>query len=132
MTVEGPAGPFVLYAVHALNPLSESTFANQLVWVKRLRAAASRESLPVVMAGGPINMSDRQLGYRRLTTDLRDAVTAAGWGHSTYPDGIWAPLLLRIDHVVMPEEDRRADRSLDVDIPGSDHDGLRSTWAPGP
>lgn len=130
LTVEGPAGPFVLLAVHALNPLSESTFANQLVWVQRLRAAASRESLPVVMAGD-FNMSDRQLGYRRLTTDLRDAITAAGWGHSTYPDGIWAPLLLRIDHVVMPE-DWCAARSLIVDIPGSDHDGLEVDVGPCP
>jgi endonuclease/exonuclease/phosphatase family metal-dependent hydrolase len=130
LTVEGPTGPFVLDAVHALNPLSESTFANQLVWVKRLRAAASRESLPVVMAGD-FNMSDRQLGYRLLTTDLRDAITAAGWGHSTYPDGIWAPLLLRIDHVVMPQ-DWCAARSRIVDIPGSDHDGLEVDVGPCP
>ena len=81
-TVEGPAGPFVLYAVHALNPLSESTFASQLVWVKRLRAAASRESLPVVMAGD-FNMSDRQLGYRRLTIGpaRRDHGSGVGTQH---------------------------------------------------
>lgn len=122
VTVQGPAGPFVLYAVHALNPLSESTFASQLVWVARLRAAAGRESLPVVMAGD-FNMSDRQLGYRRLTTDTRDAITAAGWGHSTYTDGIWAPLLLRIDHVFEPL-DWCAAASRIVDVPGSDHEGL--------
>ena len=122
LTVEAPTGPFVLYAVHALNPLSESTFANQLAWVDRLRAAAARESGPVVIAGD-FNMSDRQLGYRRLASDMRDAITAAGWGHTTYPDGIWAALLLRIDHIFVPA-DWCAARSRTLDIPGSDHDGL--------
>jgi endonuclease/exonuclease/phosphatase (EEP) superfamily protein YafD len=130
LTVEGPAGPFVLYAVHALNPLSESTFANQLDWVERLRTAAAREELPVVMAGD-FNMSDRQLGYRRLTADLRDAITAAGWGHTTYPDAIWALLLLRIDHVFVPT-DWCAAHSRIVDVPGSDHDGLEVDVGPCP
>jgi endonuclease/exonuclease/phosphatase (EEP) superfamily protein YafD len=122
VTVEAPAGPFVLYAVHALNPMSESTFANQLEWVDDLRAAAARETLPVVVAGD-FNMSDRQLGYRRLAGDLRDAVTAAGWGHTTYPDGIWGPLLMRIDHVFEPRDWCAADART-IDVPGSDHDGL--------
>ena len=130
LTVEAPADPFVLYAVHALNPLSESTFANQLVWVGKLRAAAARERLPVVMAGD-FNMSDRQLGYRRLTADLRDAITAAGWGHTTYPDGIWAVLLLRIDHVFVPQSWCAA-RARTLDIPGSDHDGLEVDVGPCP
>jgi endonuclease/exonuclease/phosphatase (EEP) superfamily protein YafD len=130
VTVEAPTGPFVLYAVHALNPLSESTFAYQLEWVDRLRAAAARETGPVVMAGD-FNMSDRQLGYRRLTADLRDAVTAAGWGHTTYPGGIWAPLLLRIDHVLVPV-DWCAARSRTLDVPGSDHVGLEVDIGPCP
>jgi endonuclease/exonuclease/phosphatase (EEP) superfamily protein YafD len=130
LTVEAPAGPFVLYAVHALNPLSESTFANQLDWVGKLRAAAAREDLPVVMAGD-FNMSDRQLGYRRLTADLRDAITAAGWGHTTYPDGIWAVLMLRIDHVFVPKNWCAA-RARTLDVPGSDHDGLEVDVGPCP
>jgi endonuclease/exonuclease/phosphatase family metal-dependent hydrolase len=130
LTVEAPTGAFVLYAVHALNPLSESTFADQLEWVDGLRAAAAAEELPVVVAGD-FNMSDRQLGYRRMTEDLRDAVTAAGWGHSTYPDGIWTPLLLRIDHVFVPK-DWCAARSRTVDVPGSDHDGLEVDIGPCP
>jgi len=130
LTVEAPAGPFVLYAVHALNPLSESTFANQLDWVAKLRAAAAREHLPVVMAGD-FNMSDRQLGYRRLTADLRDAITAAGWGRTTYPDGIWAVLLLRIDHVFVPQTWCAA-HARTLDVPGSDHDGLEVDVGPCP
>lgn len=130
LTVEAPAGSFVLYAVHALNPLSESTFANQLDWVGKLRAAAAREHLPVVMAGD-FNMSDRQLGYRRLTADLHDAITAAGWGHTTYPDGIWAVLLLRIDHVFVPQTWCAA-RARTLNVPGSDHDGLEVDVGPCP
>ena len=122
VTVDAPSEPFVLYAIHALNPLSESTFASQLEWVDRLRAAAGREAMPVVLAGD-FNMSDRQLGYRRLTTDLRDAVTAAGWGHSTYRHGIWAPLLLRIDHVFVSPQWCSA-QARTFELPGSDHDGL--------
>ena len=128
VTVEAPSGPFVLYAVHALNPLSESTFADQLDWVDRLRASAGRETTPVVIAGD-FNMSDRQLGYRRLTADLRDAVTSAGWGHSTYPHGIWGPLLLRIDHVFVSPEWCSA-RARTFELPGSDHDGLEVDVGP--
>jgi len=130
LTVEAPAGPFVLYAVHALNPLSESTFANQLNWVGKLRTAAAGEELPVVMAGD-FNMSDRQLGYRRLTSDLRDAITAAGWGHTTYPGGIWGLLLMRIDHVFEPQSWCAA-RARTVDVPGSDHVGLEVDVGPCP
>ena len=130
VTVEAPSGPFVLYAVHALNPLSESTFADQLDWVDRLRASAGRETTPVVIAGD-FNMSDRQLGYRRLTADLPDAVTSAGWGHSTYPHGIWGPLLLRIDHVFISPQWCAA-RAGTFQVPGSDHDGIQLDLGPCP
>jgi endonuclease/exonuclease/phosphatase (EEP) superfamily protein YafD len=130
VTIDAPAGKFVLYAVHALNPLSESTFASQLVWVDRLLAAASRETLPVVIAGD-FNMSDRQLGYRWLAGGMRDAVTAGGWGHPTYADGIWAPLFLRIDHVFVSRDWCGADGRT-VDLPGSDHDGVEVRIGPCP
>jgi endonuclease/exonuclease/phosphatase (EEP) superfamily protein YafD len=130
VTIEAPTEPFVLYAVHALNPLSESTFASQLVWVDRLLAAASKEALPVVIAGD-FNMSDRQLGYRLLAGDMRDAITAGGWGHPTYSDGIWAPLFLRIDHVFISREWCAANGRT-VDLPGSDHDGVAVAIGPCP
>jgi endonuclease/exonuclease/phosphatase (EEP) superfamily protein YafD len=128
--VDAPATPFVLYAVHALNPLSESTFAGQLAWVDRLRASAAAETMPVVMAGD-FNMTDRQLGYRRMTGDLRDAVISAGWGHTTYPHGIWVPLLLRIDHVFLTPTWCSA-RSRTFDVPGSDHDAVQVDVGPCP
>jgi endonuclease/exonuclease/phosphatase (EEP) superfamily protein YafD len=130
VTIEAPAGAFVLFAVHALNPLSESTFASQLVWVHRLLAAATHEALPVVIAGD-FNMSDRQLGYRLLASHMRDAVTAGGWGRPTYSDGIWAPLFLRIDHVFVPRTWCAANGRT-VDLPGSDHDGVAVAIGPCP
>ncbi len=130
VTIEAPAGPFLLYAVHALNPLSESTFTSQLVWVERLLRAAARETLPVVIAGD-LNMSDRQLGYRRLAGEMRDAITAGGWGHMTYSDGVWAPLFLRIDHVFVSRQWCAADGGT-VDLPGSDHEGVAVQIGPCP
>lgn len=130
VTIEAPAGTFVLYAVHALNPLSESTFASQLVWVDRLLRAAAQEALPVVIAGD-FNMSDRQLGYRRLVGDMRDAITAGGRGRTTYSSGIWAPLFLRIDHVFVSRE-WCGMNARTVDLPGSDHDGVAVAIGPCP
>jgi endonuclease/exonuclease/phosphatase (EEP) superfamily protein YafD len=130
LEVDAPSGPFVLYAIHALNPLSESTFAGQLDWVDRLRSSAAGEDLPVVMAGD-FNMSDRQLGYRRMTAGLRDAITGAGWGRSTYPYGIWALLALRIDHVFEPA-DWCSGSSGTFAVPGSDHAGLEVDVGPCP
>jgi vancomycin resistance protein VanJ len=129
-SIDGPGGPFVIYVVHALNPLSESTFADQLAWVRHLNAAAARETVPVVMAGD-FNMSDRQVAYRDLAGPLRDAITAGGWGRTTYPYGVWAPLLLRIDHVF---ESRTwcAAGSARFDVPGSDHDGIAVSVGPCP
>jgi endonuclease/exonuclease/phosphatase (EEP) superfamily protein YafD len=126
--VDAPTGPFVLYAIHALNPLSESTFADQLDWIDRLRSSATGEDLPVVMAGD-FNMSDRQLAYRRITDELRDAITGAGWGPSTYPYGIWAALVLRIDHVFEPPDWCSA-ASRTFAVPGSDHAGLQVDVGP--
>jgi vancomycin resistance protein VanJ len=130
VTIEAPAGAFVLYAVHSLNPLSESTFASQLVRIDRLLGAATQETLPVVIAGD-FNMSDRQLGYRLLASHMRDAITASGWGRPTYSDGIWAPLFLRIDHVFVPRTWCAANGRT-VDLPGSDHDGLAVAIGPCP
>jgi vancomycin resistance protein VanJ len=129
-SIDGPGGTFVLYVVHALNPLWESTFAEQLAWVRHLRVAASRETLPVVMAGD-FNMSDRQVGYRELSGALRDAITASGWGRTTYPDGVWAPLFLRIDHV-FESPTWCAAGGARFDVPGSDHDGIAVSIGPCP
>jgi endonuclease/exonuclease/phosphatase (EEP) superfamily protein YafD len=127
--VERPAGSVVLYAVHALNPAYQSTFARQLSFVTRLSLAAERETDPVVIAGD-FNMSDRQLGYRRMTSVFRDAARA-GWASNTYDFSFWRLLMLRIDFVFV-ERSWCAARSGRVDVPGSDHQGVVTTIGPCP
>ena len=53
------------------------------------------------------------------------------WAGSTYGDGIFAPLLLRIDHIF---ESRNwcAESSDTYPITGSDHQGVASTVGPCP
>lgn len=127
--VRGPSGPFVLYAVHALNPSHESTFDRQLGFVERLQRAATRETEPVVIAGD-FNMSDRQLGYRRITSSFRDAMRT-DWAADTYDHALWRSLLLRIDYVFI-DPSWCAAGAHDVDIPGSDHEGVATTIGPCP
>jgi endonuclease/exonuclease/phosphatase (EEP) superfamily protein YafD len=127
--VERPAGAVVLYAVHALNPAYESTFARQLDFVTRLSRAAQREEQPAVIAGD-FNMSDRELGYRRMTDAFRDA-GRAGWAHDTYDRGIWRLLLLRIDYVFVEPSWCAADAER-FEVPGSDHEGIATTVGPCP
>jgi len=119
--VQRPGAPFVLYAVHLANPLHEVSFAEHAEMVRRLLAAAGRESLPVVLAGD-FNMSDRTTSYRALDGAFRDAMRASFAG-STYDHGPWALLELRIDHVFTSRSICAASPSV-FGVPGSDHDGL--------
>jgi endonuclease/exonuclease/phosphatase (EEP) superfamily protein YafD len=127
--VQGPAGPFVLYAIHALNPAYESTFAEQLNFVDRLRRAALAEIMPVVIAGD-FNMSDRQLGYRMMTESFLDA-GRAGWAADTFDHAFWRVLLLRIDYVFVEPTWCAADARR-LDVPGSDHQAVEATIGPCP
>jgi endonuclease/exonuclease/phosphatase (EEP) superfamily protein YafD len=127
--VERPAGSVILYVVHALNPAYESTFERQLDFVTRLSRAAERETDPVVIAGD-FNMSDRQLGYRRMTSVFRDA-GRAGWAPDTYDFSFWRALFLRIDYVFV-ERTWCAASSGRFDVPGSDHQGIDTTVGPCP
>jgi endonuclease/exonuclease/phosphatase family metal-dependent hydrolase len=127
--VRAPSGPFVVYAVHALNPAYESTFAEQLDFIDRLRRAALAETMPVVIAGD-FNMSDRQLGYRNMVASFRDA-SRAGWAADTYDHGVWRALLLRIDYLFVDPSWCAAD-SLRIAVPGSDHEAVEATVGPCP
>lgn len=127
--VERPAGSVVLYAVHALNPAYESTFAQQLDFVTRLSHAAQREADPVVIAGD-FNMSDRQLGYRRMTSIFRDA-DRAGFAPDTYDFSFWRAVFLRIDYVFVERSWCTADSGR-FEVPGSDHEGIATTVGPCP
>ncbi|MGZ4110624.1 MAG: endonuclease/exonuclease/phosphatase family protein [Actinomycetota bacterium] len=119
--VRRPGMPFVVYAIHLSNPLHETSFSQHARTVGRLLRAAETERLPVVLAGD-FNMSDRTTSYRAMDAAMHDAMrsqTAA----STYEDGLWALLQLRIDHVFVSPQLCDADGAT-FNVPGSDHQGL--------
>jgi endonuclease/exonuclease/phosphatase (EEP) superfamily protein YafD len=119
--IRRPAMPFVLYVVHLQNPLHDISFSQHAETVRRLLRAAEAESLPVVLAGD-FNMSDRTSSYRLVDAAMRDAMRSH-LAASTYEDGFWALLQLRIDHVFVSPQLCDAD-GMTFDVPGSDHEGL--------
>ncbi|MEX2275351.1 MAG: endonuclease/exonuclease/phosphatase family protein [Actinomycetota bacterium] len=125
----GPSGPFVLYALHSLNPLYDAAFDAQLGFLQDLLGRIERESQPVVIAGD-FNMSDRSQGYRLVTGSLNDAMRA-GWARSTYSSGPWQVLFLRIDYIFTTPSWCAAD-AVRFDVPGSDHEGVATTIGPCP
>jgi endonuclease/exonuclease/phosphatase (EEP) superfamily protein YafD len=117
-----PDAPFVVYAIHLSNPLHETTFAQQADVVRSVIQAARAEELPVVLAGD-FNVGDRAESYRALHDAFRDAMRTT-WATSTYDDGPWIVLQLRIDHVFVTQDVCSAGAKT-FSVPGSDHDGLR-------
>ena len=88
--VDAPGMPFVLYVVHSLNPLGDTSFADQRRFTDELLAAIGDEERPVVVAGD-FNMSDRVLSYRMMDDALTDAMRAGSAGRTTYVAGWWTP-----------------------------------------
>jgi endonuclease/exonuclease/phosphatase (EEP) superfamily protein YafD len=130
--IEGPAGPFVLYAVHLQKPgPAESSvevgFRTHRQIVDALVDAVDAEELPVVVAGD-LNLSDRTSGYRALT-DVLDDGARSGWLGPTSLRTRTRPLLARIDHVFMPEG-WCSDDGATFTIRGSDHRGVAATVGP--
>jgi endonuclease/exonuclease/phosphatase family metal-dependent hydrolase len=119
--IRRPGMPFVLYAVHLENPLHDVSFSTHAETMDRVLRAADAERLPVVLAGD-FNTSDRTSSYRLLDSAMRDAMRSRLAG-STYEDGFWALLQLRIDHVFVSPQLCDADGST-FNVPGSDHQGL--------
>jgi endonuclease/exonuclease/phosphatase (EEP) superfamily protein YafD len=119
--IRRPGMPFILYAVHLENPLHDVSFSQHADTVLRLLRAAEAETLPVVLAGD-FNMSDRSTSYRAMDGAMHDAMRSRLAG-STYEDGFWALLQLRIDHVFVSPQLCDAGGAT-FDVPGSDHEGL--------
>jgi endonuclease/exonuclease/phosphatase (EEP) superfamily protein YafD len=128
--VWGPAGPFIMYAVHQMNPLYDAAFAEQTQALDALISRAHSERQPVVLAGD-FNMSDRSRGYRAMTASFRDAMRAGDLAGSTYDHGLWSPLFLRIDHVFTSPSWCAASPGTFA-VPGSDHEGIRTVLGPCP
>lgn len=126
--VDAPGMPFVLYVVHALNPLRDTSFADQRRFTDELLAAIDGERRPVVIAGD-FNMSDRVVSYRVMDDALSDAMRAGSAGRTTYVAGWWTATLLRIDHVFVVPEWCAADAGT-FETAGSDHRGLQVAVGP--
>lgn len=129
VAVDAPGAPFILYVVHALNPLHDfSTFADQRTFTRLLIDSADTEHRPVVIVGD-LNTSDRVASYRMLTGAMQDAMRAGSIPGSTYEGGWWATLFLRIDHAFIPK-DWCATNGSTFAVPGSDHHGIQVTVGP--
>ena len=126
--VDAPGTPFVLYVVHAPNPLRETSFTDQRRFTDVLLDAIAREHRPVVVAGD-MNMSDRVVSYRSMEAELTDAMEAGTLGRTTYVRGWWPTLLLRIDHIFIDPTWCAADPTT-VTIAGSDHRGVEAVIGP--
>jgi endonuclease/exonuclease/phosphatase (EEP) superfamily protein YafD len=83
--------------------------------------AIDREELPVV-AAGDFNLTDRGRGYRRVADRLTDAMRSS-WGAPTSRKLGFLPLLLRIDHVFIPDG-WCSDHAHHFQLAGSDHRGV--------
>lgn len=130
--VDGPDGPFVLYAMHLQKPgptpsSVEVGFRTHRRLVDAIVRSVRAERLPVVVAGD-LNLIDRSSGYRALTRVLDDGMRA-GWVGPTSLKRSTKPLLARIDHIFEPSS-WCSDDALTFTINGSDHRGVATTIGP--
>lgn len=131
LEVDAPSGPFVLWAVHLERPwFTTGGGLRPGGHARKLDAFLDRwddETLPVVIAGD-LNLTDRGRGYRRVVDGRRDAMRGI-WGGPTSLKTTVRPLLLRIDHIVVPS-DWCSDGQRRFDITGSDHRGVAAEIGP--
>ena len=128
--VDGPSGPFILYAVHVPQPGFTNgewrwAFPRRARLIRQLAAAAEGERLPTVIAGD-LNATDRGADYRHLTRSFDDAVRTR-WAAPTSSKSslVWRSMLLRIDHI-LHSPDLCSETGGRLDLPGSEHRGVRA------
>ncbi len=126
MTVRMDAAhQFRLFAVHTLSPTSGDYAPRWRRQLDDLRASTALAAMPVVLAGDFNATRDHRPFQRLLDNHLRDAhdVAGAGWLPTWNANGLFAPPLLRIDHVLASP--RFAVTRYQVGAPfGSDHKPL--------
>lgn len=130
--VDGPAGPFVLYALHLQKPGPspsdvEVGFRTHRRIIDALVDAIAAEELPVIVAGD-LNLIDRSSGYRALTGVLDDGLRS-GWTGPTSLRRRTRLLLARVDHILVPE-DWCASEGKTFTLQGSDHRAVATTTGP--
>lgn len=134
LEIDGPDGPFVLYAMHIPRPWLwteggyQATVAEHFELAELVAQRVRAETLPVVLIGD-LNSTDRGRDYRALLGEglLVDA-TREGVGAPTSV-GKWGAFLGRIDHVLV-SRGWCGDGPRRVPLPGSSHLGV--TVAVGP
>lgn len=132
VTVQAPAGPFLLYALHLYRPSlralgDQVTVEEQARLVRKLNERMATADLPVVVAGD-LNLTDRGTAFRAMAKNRRDAARA-GWTGPTSFRARNRPLLLRIDHLLIPRDWCTADAHR-VRLTGSDHRGVAARIGP--
>lgn len=132
LQVDGPDGPFILYAMHLQKPgptpsSVEVGFRTHRRIIDAIVRSVRAETLPVVVAGD-LNLVDRTSGYRALTNVLDDG-TRAGWVGPTSMKRSTKLLLARIDHIFEPSS-WCSDDAHTFRINGSDHRGVATTIGP--
>jgi endonuclease/exonuclease/phosphatase (EEP) superfamily protein YafD len=96
------ARQFRLFAIHTLSPINRDYTSRWRRQLDRLRADVALTGMPVVLAGDFNATRDHRPFERLLTHHLRDAhdVVGAGWAPTWNVTSLFAPPLLRIDHVL--------------------------------
>lgn len=126
VTVDGPAGPFSLIAVHTTAPVSAPNAAD---WDRELKQLVTIDNSTPIMLVGDFNATEDHNQFRSLL--------GAGWTNAHHDKGCgfdrtWpssAISVLRLDHVLVSSHFRVL--SLDVgDDGGSDHRSLIVRLAP--
>lgn len=115
-----PSGPLRVADVHTIPPLAglRDRWRDGLADLAALPSGGA----PLVLAGD-FNATPGHLGFRRiLAAGMRDASVAAGRGWiSTWPAGL---PVAHLDHVLVPETIGVV-AAGELDLPGSDHRGVR-------
>lgn len=130
--IEGPAGPFVLYALHVPRPWFtdqggwQATVTGHHAIMVGLRNRVAQEKEPVVVAGD-LNSPDRSRDYRMFAASMVDVMRASPTSWTS--TGKWLAFLLRIDHLFVTRG-WCGGASHHVALPGSDHDAVMATVGP--
>lgn len=127
--VHVPGGPSPLvFAVHPVPPWPRDpeAWVRELASIGQLLAKIPHDDGPVVVAGD-FNATYDHKRYRNLLEDgYRDAAIEVGAGHlATYHAAMRIPALIAIDHVLV--RDASVTDVGVVDLPGSDHRGIRAS-----
>ncbi|MFT7024375.1 MAG: endonuclease/exonuclease/phosphatase (EEP) superfamily protein YafD [Rhodococcus sp. (in: high G+C Gram-positive bacteria)] len=126
--VEVPGGPTPLvFALHPVPPWPRSPqgWVRELASIRQMLAKIPAEDGPVIV-GGDFNATfDHKLYRNLLTGSYRDAAIEVGAGHlATYHADMRIPPLIAIDHILV--RGAAVTEVGTVDLPGSDHRGLRA------